>query len=162
MTIVGALGKETTPEAVKKRLRKIAEELLDPDNHKDRKQFLLQIKDNAEEVSGLVVESFTPPISETQIPVIQVSLETAKKIHLMLDDFQVSPGHPQKGPKIEIGSLPASKVPSTFRQQHQSVLKGNDLNFDILTRGQWGVKLELKGNEWQLGITKRVTDVDLD
>jgi mannosidase alpha-like ER degradation enhancer 2 len=162
LTIVGALGKETTPEAVKKRLRKIAEELLDPDNHKDRKQFLLQIKDNAEEVSGLVVESFTPPISETQIPVIQVSLETAKKIHLMLDDFQVSPGHPQKGPKIEIGSLPASKVPSTFRQQHQSVLKGNDLNFDILTRGQWGVKLELKGNEWQLGITKRVTDVDLD
>ena len=80
----------------------------------------------------------------------------------MMDDFQVSTGHPHYGPKIELGSLPASKIPTPFRQQHQSVLQGDEASYNILTRGQWGVKLELKGNEWQLGITKRVTGVDLD
>ena len=63
-------------------------------------------------------------------------------------------------PVITIANQLPNNIPKSIRSTHTAVLKGNVSNIDLLTRGEWGVNLNLKENEWQLGITKRVGSVD--
>ena len=104
------------------------------------------------------IESDMRPKSQTRIPVVQVSFSTANKLLAKLNEFASSEYSDTKegGPAIQIGNDQAAMIPNDFRQQHKAVLKGNATYMDVLTRGQWGVNLVLKSDEWQLGITRRV------
>ena len=64
-------------------------------------------------------------------------------------------------PTITVANVLPAKVPEKIRHKNIAILKGNATYIDLITRGEWGVNLNLKENEWQLGITKRVGQLEL-
>lgn len=93
---------------------------------------------------------------DTKIPVIQVSFQSARQIKSLINAYAAM----EDRPVITIANQLPNNIPKSIRSTHTAVLKGNVSNIDLLTRGEWGVNLNLKENEWQLGITKRVGNVD--
>ena len=102
------------------------------------------------------------PKSQTTIPVVQVSFDTAKVLlskvapKLHEDSSSGNDAGRTTGLAIQLGNDQPGMIPEKFRQAYNPVLRGNATYMDVLTRGEWGVNLQLKSNEWQLGITKRV------
>ena len=93
----------------------------------------------------------------TKIPVVQVTFQIARQLRTLLTAYS----DVDDRPTITMANVLPAKVPEKIRHKNMAILKGNATYIDLITRGEWGVNLNLKENEWQLGITKRVGQVEL-
>ena len=93
----------------------------------------------------------------TKIPVVQVTFQNARQLRALLTAYI----DVDDRPTITVANVLPAKVPEKVRHKNIAILKGNATYIDLITRGEWGVNLNLKENEWQLGITKRVGQLEL-
>lgn len=93
----------------------------------------------------------------TKIPVVQVTFQNARHLRALLTAYS----DVDDRPVVTVANVLPAKVPEKIRHKNIAILKGNATYIDLITRGEWGVNLNLKENEWQLGITKRVGKIDL-